>query len=81
MIEGPVGGFTISKVPELILSSVYCLCGAPTNVCLLFRCVQVRVLTELDLFAEAVKEIQSLSDGEEVPLPHNSYTRATKASV
>lgn len=47
----------------------------------LFLFVQVKTLTELCLFAEAVKEIHSLGDGEEVPLPHNSYTRAEKASV
>ncbi|MCJ8743369.1 hypothetical protein PDJAM_G00093150 [Pangasius djambal] len=41
----------------------------------------IKILTELRLFAEAVKEIHSVSDGEEVPLPHNSYTRAEKAST
>ncbi|KAF5908404.1 cilia- and flagella-associated protein 54 [Clarias magur] len=43
------------------------------------RILKVKMLTELSLFAEAVKEVHSLSNGEEVPSPHNSCTRAEKA--
>ncbi|XP_060759219.1 cilia- and flagella-associated protein 54 [Neoarius graeffei] len=45
------------------------------------RILKAKTLTELHLFAEAVKEIHSLSDGQDVPLPHNCYTRTHKAST
>ena len=44
-------------------------------------CVQVKVLTELGLFAEAVREIYSRILGEDVPVFHRSYTGAEKAWV
>ncbi|XP_036433426.1 cilia- and flagella-associated protein 54 [Colossoma macropomum] len=43
------------------------------------RILKVKVLTELGLFAEAVREIYSLILGEDVPLSHRSYTGAEKA--
>lgn len=39
--------------------------------------VQVKVLTELGLFAEAMREIYSLTLGEDVPLSRN-YSEADK---
>ncbi|KAF7693959.1 hypothetical protein HF521_007712 [Silurus meridionalis] len=44
------------------------------------RILKVKMLTELHLFAEAVKEIHNLCDGEEVPLPYISYVKAEKVS-
>ncbi|KAM9468321.1 cilia- and flagella-associated protein 54-like [Clarias gariepinus] len=43
------------------------------------RILKVKMLTELSLFADAVKEVHSLSSGEDVLLPYNSYTKAEKA--
>ncbi|KAI5617889.1 cilia- and flagella-associated protein 54 isoform X1, partial [Silurus asotus] len=45
------------------------------------RILKVKMLTELHLFAEAVKEIHNLCDGEEVPLPYSSYVKAERVLV
>ncbi|XP_072529245.1 cilia- and flagella-associated protein 54 [Salminus brasiliensis] len=39
------------------------------------RILKVKVLTELCLFAEAVREIHILTSGEDAPLLHSSYSR------
>ncbi|KAB5542294.1 hypothetical protein PHYPO_G00089970 [Pangasianodon hypophthalmus] len=75
-------GHQLSALPLLALYQyvVSKVCRHPhlTAGC---RILKVKMLTELRLFAEAVKEMHSVSDGEEVPMPHNSYTRAEKAST
>ncbi|XP_053506290.1 cilia- and flagella-associated protein 54 isoform X2 [Ictalurus furcatus] len=75
-------GHHLSALPLLVLYQYVAskVCQQP-HLSAGCRIMKVKTLTELCLFAEAVKEIHSLGDGEEVPLPHNSYTRAEKAST
>ncbi|KAK3544197.1 hypothetical protein QTP86_008341 [Hemibagrus guttatus] len=73
------GAVLSAKIAQYVLTSNI---RQRTNCCLLSaKLFKVKMLTELHLFAEAVKEIHSLSDGEEIPLPHSSFTKAVKVST
>lgn len=41
--------------------------------------VQVKVLTELRIFSQAVEELSSLTFGKEIPLPHGGNHRTEES--
>lgn len=45
--------------------------------CLVSVCVQIKILTELRMFSQAVQELNSLTFGEEIPLHHGGNRRGT----
>ncbi|XP_047660100.1 cilia- and flagella-associated protein 54 isoform X2 [Tachysurus fulvidraco] len=75
-------GHHLSALPLLVLyqyvASKVCRHPHLTAGC---RILKVKMLTELHLFAEAVKELHHLSDGEEVPQPHSSFTKSVNIST
>ncbi|GAA6097241.1 cilia- and flagella-associated protein 54 isoform X3 [Tachysurus ichikawai] len=75
-------GHHLSALPLLVLyqyvTSKVCRHPHLTAGC---RILKVKMLTELHLFAEAVKELHHLSDGEEVPQPHSSFTKSVNIST